>query len=178
MRISIVKGDRGYDPGHTRRVKRVTIDGLPVACATADEEEGFVDELMMEDGRIKLDPTDGSPLTRRMVGAVKVELMPEEARAWDNARTGEAKVRVGREPGTGDILVQVYSIARPGAIKQGRLPLKAHLGRTQASLCQAAGTVGGAMAEMLCEQFGDRIDPSAAARAATEQCFRLLTDER
>lgn len=177
MRISIVRGDPGYDPTHTRRVRRVTVDGLPVACATADEEQGFADEIVMEGGRVALDPTDGSPLTRRLVGRVRVELEPQDERRWDaNRRLDGVRVQVGREPGTRDVLVQVFSWARPGAIKQGRIDAL-HQPSSAAEMCQRAGAVAGAMAEMLCDQFGDRMDPSEAARVAVEQCARLLSEE-
>ena len=126
MRISIVRGDPGYDPTHQRRVDRVLLDGLPVLCATADEEQGYVDELVLDGatGRVAVDPTDGSPLTRRVAGRVAIHLAQKDARAWDrDRRLDGVRVQVGREPGTRDLLVQVYSWARPGAIKQGRIDL-------------------------------------------------------
>lgn len=177
MRVSIVKGDPGYDPTHTRRVQRVTVDGLPVVSVTADEEQGFVDELVIDSatGRAVLDPVDGSPLTRRVTGRVRIELRKASDREWDASRRGEAKVQVGREPGTGDILVQVYSHVRPGAIKQGRIARLAQTGRMETM--QLAGVTAGAIAEMLCDQFGDRIDPDECARVALDQCMKLLMDE-
>jgi hypothetical protein len=76
----------------------------------------------------------------------------------------------------GDLLVQVYSLARPGAIKQLRkeyltLPLE------DAGICQAAGVMAGGAAEMLCSQFGDRLDPSECARVAVEQCYQMLKED-
>lgn len=177
MRISIVRGDPGYDPTHQRRVERVTVDGLPVLAATADEEQGFVDEVCLEPGtnRIAVDPVSGHPLTRRVEGRVHIVLRPKADRDWDRSRRGEAKVQVGRDA-NGDVLVQVYSHARPGAIKQGRMA-RAELPSTRMALVQKVGLTAGALAEMLCEQFGDRLDPSECARVGLEQACRMLEAE-
>lgn len=177
MRISIVKGDPGYDPTHTRRVRSVTVDGTPYAAVTADDQEGFADVLCTENGRVQMDPFSGQPLTKRLLGRVVIELMPRGERDWDQGRRGEAKVRVGREPGTGDILVQVYSAVRPGAIKQGRMH-RAQLPSGDAAVCQKVGVTAGALAEMLCDQFRDTIDPDQVAREALTQASLMLRDER
>lgn len=175
MRISIVRGDRGYDPTHTRRIKRVTLNGLSVASVTADEELGYVDELCMEDGKVVM--IGDQPVTRRMTGKVVIELLPKNERDWDAERKMPGvKVQVGRDRNR-DILVQVVSWARPGAIKQGRMDY-ASLPATPAAQCQKAGAAAGMLAEMLCTQFGDRLDPSEAAKVAIEQCAKMLSEER
>lgn len=175
MRISIVRGDPGYDPTHQRRVERVTLDGLPIMAVTADEEQGFADELVMAEGQIALN-LNGEPITRRVTGKVVIKLR-DDGRRWDkDRRLDGVKVQVGRDRNL-DILVQVFSWARPGAIKQGRMHYQ-ELPSGDAAVCQKAGMTAGAMAEMLCEQFGDRLDPSECARVAFEQCHAMLQAER
>lgn len=180
MRFSIVEGRPGYDPRHSRRVERVEVDGRPVeACIEADEEQGYALCLSpdRERGGFLRDP-QGGLVTLRVSGRTVVTLRRGD-RDWDKGRVGRStEVRVGREPGTGDLLVQVHSWARPGAIKQGRLARGAQLDLMPAALAQRCGVVAGAVAEMLCDQFGDRLDPSECARVAVEQASQLLAAER
>lgn len=176
MRISIRRGDRGFDPSHVRKVKKITVDGVEVTAITADEEEGFADCLQIdpnEPGKLLTD-ADG-PVLRRLTGKVVIELH-QDGRSWDKARRGEAKVQVGRCPQSQDILVQVYSVVRPGAIKQGRLA-RAQQPGDEAALSQKIGLTGGWLAELLCDEYGDTIDPSQAARSAMEQGVRMIRDE-
>jgi hypothetical protein len=176
MRFSIVEGRPGYDPTHQRRVERVTVDGVDVdGCIEADEELGYALKLApdLERGGFQRDP-QGGYVTLRVSGRTEVRLRTAE-RDWDASRRGEAKVQVGRDA-NGDVLVQVYSHARPGAIKQMRLE-RLNLPASGPELCQRAGMCAGAAAEMLAEQFGDRLDPSECARVAVEQASRMLAGE-
>lgn len=174
MRFSVERGDRAYDPSHARRIKRVTVDGREVPMAiTADEEEGLVRHIAAN--------PDGSPIVAggqmsvlESRGRVVVEMVKED-RAWDAERTGEARVAVARHP-SGDLLVQVYSLARPGAIKQMRCEAL-HVPSDGAALCQKAGAMAGAAAELLCDQFNDKLDPSECARVAVEQALAMVRDE-
>ncbi len=69
--------------------------------------------------------------------------------------------------------VDVYSVVRPGLIKRGVVELgKLGAERTR----QQCGIVAAMMAEELCEQHNDNLDPSAIARAAL-QAFRELKAE-
>lgn len=175
MRFSVERGDRAYDPSHSRRVKSVSVDGEPplAMVLTADEEEGLVRHVAADPAGNPI-ITGGELTILETRGRVRIELMPKGERDWDSSRRGQTKVAVGRDR-NGDLLVQVYSIARPGAIKQVRkdaLTLRPDTG----GLCQDAGLLAGYAAELLCAQFGDRIDPSECARTAVEQCLRMAMD--
>jgi hypothetical protein len=174
VRISIEKGDRAYDPKHARRVKEVTVDGQVARMVlTADEEEGLIRHIASDaKGHPIVIGGELSVLESR--GKVVVTLATGE-RDWDKGRTGEAKVAVGRAP-NGDLLVQVYSIVRPGAIKQVRKEART-LRAGRAALCQEAGLLGGYAAELLCDKFGDNLDPSECARVAVEQALKMIDDE-
>lgn len=177
MRISLLSNDPGYDPTHERRVKQVTLNGRPMlGIVTADEEEGFIIALVRDPLTGEWQRNGSEFQTLRETGKVVIELMPKGEREWDptrKAQGGHVRVQVGIDPSTGDLLVQVFSVVRPGALKQARLPsLRLPAGKT--ATCQAAGTLAGVVAEALCEQFGDTLDPSAAAAEAVRQCARML----
>jgi hypothetical protein len=161
-----------------RKVRSVHLDGvLLVGCLAADDVEGWVRELIPDPDKPGYFKHDGVEfLTRERRGRVEIALK-DTSRDWDRERRGATRVQVGRDPMTGDILVQVFSVVRPGAIKQMRLAL----GGLPAGLdakAQKAGMTAGAAAELLCEQFGDAVDPAAAARTAIEQCTAMLLAEQ
>lgn len=178
MRFSIVEGRPGYDPSHQRRIKEVLVDGIAVdGCIEADEEAGYALRLAPDlvSGGFHRDPAGGFS-TLRVAGRVEIRLAAKGAADWDETRKADgAKVRVGRDA-NGDVLVQVYSVVRPGAIRQMRL-LRADLPSSAAMVAQKAGLVAGAAAEHLCEQFRDTIDPEDCARVAVEQCSIMLAAE-
>lgn len=178
MRFSIIKADRGYDPTASRRVRMVTVDGSMAAnCVTADDQEGFALCLTHDpiNGGFLKEADTGEYVLSRYAGKVEILLASADPLKWDPKRRGEAKVAVGRAP-NGDVLVQVYSNARPGAIKQITMH-RVNLPSGAAAVCQKAGACGGYAAELLAEQFRDTIDPSAAAAEATRQCAIMLRAE-
>lgn len=174
MRFSIERGDRAYDPAHSRRIKHVKIDGKVVQMAlTADTTEGLVRHVAAgPDGMPIVHNGEMTILESR--GKVEIELLDAEKR-WDKERKGEAKVGVARAA-NGDLLVQVYSLARPGAIKQVRKEYIT-LPRDPSGICQCAGVLAGYAAELLCDQFGDSLDPSECARVAVEQAHHMVKDD-
>jgi hypothetical protein len=165
MRISVIPGDPGYD----QQRYAVTLDGQAIMSPViADEERGFVTTLASgPDGEL-LRQENGNLVLTTLHGKVMVTPIQEE-RDWDKRRRGETRVQVGRQP-NGDLVVQVFSVVRPGAIKQATLALK----NQPRDLAQAAGVMAGGLAELLAEQFGDFLDPSAAANMARHQCLVLL----
>lgn len=173
-RFSVERGDRAYDPTHAKRIKHIKLDGKEVVMPlTADTVEGLVRHVAAgPDGMPIVTAGDMTILESR--GRVEIEYL-DEATRWNKERTGEARVAVGRAS-NGDLLVQVYSLARPGAIKQLR---KEYLTLPSQGwgICQTAGLLAGAAAEQLCEQFGDRLDPSECARVAVEQCAQMVHDD-
>jgi hypothetical protein len=177
MRISIISGDPGYDEKHTRRVKNVYLNGEVIQSPiTADEEQGFVLCLISDgNGGVKKDPVSGDYELERLEGRVHIELHPPGARDWDKNRKGAVKVRVALDTNK-DLLVQVFSVVRPGALKQGRLKAQLFSGSGTMQICQSAGILAGAIAEALCEQFGDTMDPSEVASTAIRECSRMIQD--
>jgi hypothetical protein len=160
-----------------RKVKSVHLDGeLLTGCLGADDGIGWVRELVPDPDKPGYFMHDGVEfLTRERRGKVVIT-MRDTSRDWDADRKGGAKVQVGRAE-NGDILVQVYSIVRPGAIKQMRLELS-HLPAGIEAQAQKAGLVAGRAAEMLGEQFGDSVDPSDAARVALGLATEMLLAEQ
>lgn len=63
------------------------------------------------------------------------------------------------------VVVSVYSLIKPGVIKQGELPLNQH---NAAGMRKQVNLMGGLLAELLCEEYGDKLDPDECARAASE----------
>lgn len=59
---------------------------------------------------------------------------------------------------------------RIGIIEQGK--------RTTAQERQHVGVLAGAIAEELCEAYGDTLEPSAVARSAMEAYSELMADPR
>lgn len=173
-RFSIERSDRAYDPAHGKRIKYIKCDGHIIDMPlTADTDEGLVRHVAANPGgqpRISA----GQMVILESRGRVEIEWL-DEAKRWNKERSGGARVAVGRAS-NGDLLVQVYSIARPGAIKQLRKELVT-LPAEAAGLCQTAGLLAGAAAEQLCEMFGDRLDPSECARVAVEQCYQMIKDD-
>jgi hypothetical protein len=172
-RFSIERSDRAYDPTYGKRIKFVKLDGKVVDMPlTADTVEGLVRHVAADrEGNPIMAAGQMSILESR--GRVEIEWL-DEAKRWNKDRSGEARVAVGRAS-DGDILVQVYSLARPGAIKQLRKAYST-LPSSHAAICQAAGAMAGAAAEMLADQFGDKLDPSECARVGVEQCYQMLKD--
>lgn len=175
MRISIEPGDRAYDLTQGRKVLEVRVDGvLYPYVLTADTDEGYVKCLAAGE--------DGRPIavgdrfkTLEVRGQVTVAFAGND-RDWDRSAAPDAahsKVAVGRLDG--ELVVDVYSAVRPGAIR--RMTMSAEAERRSTSVAQNLGACAGAAAEHLCEHFGDTIDPSEVARVAVEQCRRLLADE-
>lgn len=50
--------------------------------------------------------------------------------------------------------------------------------RSEKKTAQLIGVLAGAMAEELCEQYDDTIDPSNAARAAVEAYTEMMADQK
>lgn len=69
--------------------------------------------------------------------------------------------------------MEIRSDVRPNLLKRGILE---HGGNTQAKERQLVGALAGAMAEELCEQYSDTLEPSAVARAAMK-CYDELVAE-
>jgi hypothetical protein len=67
----------------------------------------------------------------------------------------------------------VRSEIRPWLLKKG---IVEHGAVTQMKERQGIGTLAGAMAEELCEQYADSLEPSAVARAAMD-CYDELVAE-
>lgn len=96
---------------------------------------------------------------------------------WDKNRGIKSpmeRVRVKITKGTDEtnilpgiiMLVQVYSRALPGRIKQGEKFFDFR--DTSKNMRQVAGVLAGALAEECCEHFGDSFDPSDAAKMGME----------
>lgn len=179
MRFSVLKRAPDYDPSSAKRIMGVGVDGkMIVNCVEADEEQGYALALMtdpLDPKKFLMDPVDGTYTLARVTGKVSIVCREADPRQWDPNRKGEAKVQVGRDT-NGDILVQVYSNARPGAIKQIRMN-RQELPSGHNAIAQKAGACGGYAAELLADQFNDTIDPSAAASEAARQCAIMLRAE-
>ena len=67
----------------------------------------------------------------------------------------------------------VRSKVRPNLSKKG---IVEHGVCTQAKECQGVGVLAGAMAEELCDQHSDTLEPSAVAQAAMD-CYEELVAE-
>jgi len=67
----------------------------------------------------------------------------------------------------------VRSEIRPNLLKKG---IVEHGVTSQAKECQGVGILAGAMAEELCNQFNDTLEPSAVAQGAMD-CYTELVAE-
>lgn len=173
MRISILKSDRAYEATVGKRFESVTVDGRSVMACTADEEEGFA-LVICADERGKPQSINGEIVTKVMRG--KVVIVPfKTERDWDKNKVMATKVQVGRDI-NGDLIVQVFSAVRPGAIRQARMEL-AHQPSTQVACAQRMGMMAGMAAEHLCMTFGDTVNPDECARVAIEQALELFRGE-
>lgn len=63
------------------------------------------------------------------------------------------------------VIVSVSSAVKPGIEKNGELEFNAN---SAAEMRKRVNTLAGALAEMLCEKYGDTIDPGECAKAASE----------
>jgi hypothetical protein len=174
MRISIDRTDRAYDLAKAKKVAQVTLDGKKVAAVTADDEEGLVRYYLQDPQTGSLiQGGDGQPQVIEARGKVVIEMRKDD-RAWSKDNVRETKVEVGRQQ-DGSVHVLVHSWARPGAIKRVKIEGDMPTGH---ALVQKVGIAAGHGAELLCEQFGDRLDPGECARAAMEQASMMIADER
>lgn len=69
--------------------------------------------------------------------------------------------------------MEIRSEVRPNLLKKGILE---HGGNTRAKERQLVGALAGAMAEELCEQYADTLEPSAVARTAMD-CYDEMVSE-
>lgn len=69
--------------------------------------------------------------------------------------------------------VDVRSEVRPYLLKRG---IVEHGEHSQAKEQQVVGALAGALAELLCSEYGDTIEPSGAARAAMEAYRELIAE--
>lgn len=98
--------------------------------------------------------------------AVAVELTKFSG---DNSLIGQAEI------GSGVLVrVQVYSVAKPGMIKQGER--KFYRADSGASVAKWVEAVGGALAEECCEKYADTFDPSDYAKAALEALRKSMRE--
>jgi hypothetical protein len=104
---------------------------------------------------------------------------------WDKVRGRNSpmeRVRVRITRGTDEtnilpgiiMLVQVYSRALPGRIKQGEKFFDFR--DDSKNMRQVAGVMAGALAEECCEHFGDSFDPSEAAKMGMEAFEQVVAE--
>ncbi len=75
------------------------------------------------------------------------------------------------KPGLQWATVRVHSRRKPDMLREGNVRVSG----TVADMCRKVGWLAGGIAESLCEDYGDAIEPSEVAGLASE-CYRECLD--
>lgn len=108
--------------------------------------------------RVRVDYEDGIPT---------VEQLAQCATVYDRTKL----LQTQRAKEGHYVVVSVMSQVKPGLEKNGSMRFDAG---NATEMRKKVNTLAGALAEMLCEEHGDRIDPSEVAKAANEAWDDLL----